>query len=223
MKETVLVIAPHPDDETLGCGGTLLKHQSLGDRLYWLIVTQMNPADGFSAEKIANRKKEIDVVANKYSFCSVYRLNLPATGIDCVPKAQLIKKIGGVLGAVKPSILYLPHSGDAHSDHRHIAEASLACLKWFRYGSIRRALSYETLSETHFKPIAYAKAFTPNVYRDIAPFLNRKIEIMKVYRGELRAFPFPRSVKAIRALAALRGSECGYKAAESFMLLKERG
>lgn len=219
----VLVLAPHADDETLGCGGTLLWHRSRGDELHWLLATEMKEDRGFSRQRIAEREKEIREVARGYSFKTVHRLGWPAAAVEDVPKAERIRRIGEMIKKIKPEILYLPHAGDAHGDHEALAEAALACLKWFRYGSVRRALAYETLSETNFQTNRKKKAFMPNVYRDITSFLDKKITIMKIYKGELKAFPFPRSVRTIRALATLRGSESGCRAAESFMLLKEIG
>jgi LmbE family N-acetylglucosaminyl deacetylase len=221
MTERVLVVAPHPDDETLGCGGTLLRMASEGAQIAWLIVTCMTEGDGYSAERIAERKREIVKVREAYSFCEVYPLDLPARRLDTYPVAELVARFGEVFKAFQPSEVFLPHRQDVHTDHRSVFDAGSACAKWFRYDSVRRVLAYETLSETDFALDAQSP-FAPNFFVDITDFLDRKLEIMAVYQSEMSEFPFPRSVEAIRALATLRGASSGFRAAEGFQLLRER-
>jgi LmbE family N-acetylglucosaminyl deacetylase len=218
----ILVIAPHPDDETLGCGGTLLRHAADGHELHWLIVTKMTTAKGFTEEQIRAREGEIKKIEQLYRFSSVHQLGLPTTRLDTVGAAELIDQVGKVIKAVAPEILYLPHRGDAHSDHHAVFDAGAACTKWFRYPTIKRVLSYETLSETDFALDPGAAAFRPNVFLDVTAHLDTKIKAMMIYASEHKDFPFPRSEKAIRALAAVRGASSGFEAAEAFMLLRER-
>ena len=218
----ILVIAPHPDDETLGCGGAILKHKSKGDKIHWLIVTAMTEDIGYSPEKIMQRSNEIQKVSKAYGFSSVHQCGFSATMLNVIPLAEIVPKIGAVIKKVKPNIVYLPFWGDVHTDHRIVFGAVSSCLKWFRYPSVKRVLAYETLSETDSTINPDINAFRPNVFIDITSFLENKIDIMKMYRSELGVFPFPRSEEAIRSLAALRGTNAGFKAAEAFMLLKER-
>jgi LmbE family N-acetylglucosaminyl deacetylase len=219
--KNVLIIAPHPDDETLGCGGTLLRHKFQGDAIHWLIVTGMTEEFGFSANQISLRDAEIENVAQRYGFTSVHNLRLPTTRLDASPLGDLIAKISGVVRLVQPEVVYLPYRGDVHSDHKCVFDAAAPCTKWFRYGFIKRVLAYETQSETDFDINPDSRGFRPNVFINIETNLEDKIRIMKLYTGETGKFPFPRSEEALRALAALRGSAAGYKAAEAFMLLKE--
>ena len=217
----VIVIAPHPDDETLGCGGTLLKHQVQGDELYWLIVTAMRAQDGYSNAAIVQRNKEIQHVTQSYPFKEVFKLDFPAAHLDSLPLAKLVGAISDVFTKCQPNTVYLPFPGDVHSDHKCVFDAALACTKWFRYPAVKRILAYETLSETEFGLDPTTAAFRPNVFVDISSQLDQKIAIMNIYASELSKFPFPRSEEALRALAKLRGSTAGCAAAESFMLLKE--
>ncbi|NLE27647.1 MAG: PIG-L family deacetylase, partial [Clostridiaceae bacterium] len=113
-----LVIAPHPDDETLGCGGTLLKHKASGDESHWLIVTGIDEATGFSAERVSARNHEIKTVSAIYGFDSVVNLNLPTTKLDILSMQQLVEMIGDVILKIKPEILYVPFPGDIHTDHK---------------------------------------------------------------------------------------------------------
>lgn len=217
----VLVVAVHPDDETLGCGGTLLKHKKSGDKIFWLIVTSMKSKNGFSQERIRCRDREITKVAGLYGFDGVYRLDLPAVELDRISRDALIKSIGAVFHKVKPNTVYLPFMGDAHSDHRVVFDAAYSCTKVFRYPSIKKVLMMETISETEFAPCTSKNSFRPNYFSDITKFLRKKIGIMKVFKGEMGKHPFPRSAKNIESLATFRGGVSGCAYAEAFMLLKE--
>lgn len=224
--KNVLVVATHPDDETLGVGGTLLKHLSNGDKVHCIFCTEITIDDGYSQETIKNRQEEIKQVSDAYNFSSVHFLGLKTTKVDTYTKSDLIEKFSKIFNAIQPNIIYLPFMYDVHSDHRIIFEAAFSCTKSFRYPSIERILMMETLSETEFAPNIATQSFIPNVFVDITDFIEKKCEIMKIYKSEISAAPFPRSLENIKALAILRGCTLGggegIKYAESFMLLKER-
>ena len=217
----VLVIAPHADDETLGCGGTLLRHRASGDVLHWVLVTGMSVEAGWPAEQIATRAAEIKTVAAMFGFSSTFQLALPPSGLDTLPLSSVIEPIKKAIVATEPDVVYLPFSGDAHGDHRVVFSAATACVKRFRARSVRRILAYETLSETEFGIDQSLAPFRPNVFMNIESWIEQKVEIMRTFASEIGAFPFPRSGEVIRALAAYRGAAAGCKAAESFMLLKD--
>lgn len=214
---TVLVVAVHPDDETLGCGGTLLKHRANADKIHWLICTQTNPNEEF----YQIRKKEIKKVSLMYDFSSVHKLKLNSMEVDKYSMSELISKLSKIINKIRPNIIYLPFKADVHSDHRKIFEASYSCTKSFRYPFIKKVYMMETLSETEFAPSTKEDSFIPNVFVDISNYMEQKIEIMKIYKSEISNHPFPRSEINIRALGTYRGSICGCQYAESFMLLKE--
>ncbi len=216
----VLVVAPHPDDETLGCGGTLLRHASRGDSVHWLIVSEMDPTC-FSAERIDRRSREIDQVASAYGFASTTCLRFPASKLDEVPCNEMVASISAVFNRLQPEIIYLPFPGDAHTDHHAVYSASVVATKWFRYPFVKRVLACEILSETDFGLAPDGLAFRPNSYVNISAWLDEKIAIMRLYEGEIGEHPFPRSDLAMRALANLRGAQSGLVAAEAFMVLKE--
>lgn len=216
----VIIVTPHPDDETLGCGGTILRHKSTGDKIYWLILTKMgNEYDIISRNR---RNEEISRVEKKYQFENVVQLPFDAGYLDTFPLAEVISKISEVFAEFEPNIVYLPYRSDIHSDHRVVFDATVACTKWFRHPYVNKVLVYETLSETDFTINPDSNHFRPNVYVDITAFLEEKLEIMNIYESEVNDHPFPRSDKTIKSLAYLRGAAAGYEAAESFMLLKER-
>jgi len=217
----ILAIAPHPDDETLGCGGTLFKHKADGDEIYWLIVTGISVDTGWSNDAVIKRDNQINAVSKKYGFSDVYNLRLPTTKMDTLPVSDLIGEISNVYKKVEPDIIYMPFACDVHTDHQIIAKALQSTLKWFRYPHIKKVYMYETPSETEFNFVE-KRAFRPNVFVNISLYIDDKIETMKIYDGEMGDFPFPRSEKAIRSLATLRGSQSGFESAEAFELVYER-
>lgn len=168
MKDKIIVVSPHPDDETLGCGGTLLKHKAQGDTIIWLNVTNMSRELGFSEQRIEQRKEEMKKVANLYGFDEVYDLALPTMKLDTLPMAHIVDLIGEVIRKSQPTIIYLPYPGDVHTDHRIVFDAAVSCTKWFRYPSIRRILVYETLSETDFGINPDHRGFRPNVFINVS-------------------------------------------------------
>jgi len=215
----ILVVSPHPDDEVLGCGGTLLRARAKGAELHWLVMTRMGP--DYGAARIAERETEMAKVVEAFGFASVSRLDHPAASLDAVALSGLVGEIGDAVKRHQPDVLYLPFPGDSHSDHRATYLATSACTKWFRYPSIRRVLAYETLSETDMALPVDGTVFRPTVFVDISGYLEAKIEAMRLYGAELGQPPFPRSEAVLRAQATLRGAQCGCGAAEAFMLLKE--
>jgi LmbE family N-acetylglucosaminyl deacetylase len=217
---TILVIAPHPDDETLGCGGTLLKLSRSGIDVHWLIVTSMTP-DMFTPARIASRDAEILAVGKAYGFSSLHRLDLPTTKLDTLPLGQIVGAAEAVFKAVKPAMIFLPYAGDAHSDHAVTFKACAALTKSFRHPELKRVLIYETLSETDFGIDPDDHGFRPNSFSDISGRVDEKIEIMSLYQGEMGQHPFPRSNETIRALATVRGAVAGTPAAEGFIAIKE--
>jgi len=217
MKNKVLIVAVHPDDETLGCCGALLKHKANGDEIHWLICTTIDKNHSY----YETREKEIEEVSKLYNFDSLHNLRLKTMQVDEYSMSELVERISKVINEIQPNIIYLPFKGDVHSDHRAIFEASYSCTKSFRYQFIKKIYMIETLSETEFAPSMKEDSFVPNVFVDISEFFEKKIEIMKVFKSEMAEHPFPRSERNLRALATLRGATCGCWFAESFMLLKE--
>ena len=114
----VLAIAPHPDDETLGCGGTLLKHKAKGDEIHWLILTNISNEHGWQQEQVNSRQQEIENVTKDYVFSSVHKLNYPTMKLDNFPILDLIDKISTVIKKIQPNIIYLNNRSDVHTDHQ---------------------------------------------------------------------------------------------------------
>jgi LmbE family N-acetylglucosaminyl deacetylase len=217
----IVVVAPHADDETFGCGGTLLKHKYAGDEINWLIFTRLDEKSGFSQEHIASRRQAVEEVRREFGFRDVAEFAFPSIYVDTYAMGELVATVSKYITRVEAEVLYVPYPGDIHSDHAVTFDAVAACTKWFRYPSVKRVLAYETLSETDFAINPDANGFRPNTFVDITPYLERKVELTKIYASEMGSFPFPRSEKALRALAAVRGIAVGCEAAEAFMLLRE--
>lgn len=219
MKK-VVVVSAHPDDEVLGAGGAILKHKAQGDEIYWLIVTNIFEEYGFSKSRVDTRQVEINEVAEQLGIKKIFKLDYPTMTLSSSSLIRLVPDISAVFQEVEPEIIYCLNRSDAHSDHRIIFDAVMACTKSFRYPYIKTVLMYECLSETEFAPMLPEKAFLPNYFIDISEFLPLKLEIMKIYDSELGEHPFPRSLENIIALAHFRGASVGVKYAEAFQLVK---
>lgn len=220
MKK-VLVISVHPDDETLGCGGTLLKHKDNNDEIYWLIITKANEKLGFSKQFLENREKQINSISEIYGFKDVYKLGFLTTKLHTIDFSELIHSISKVINEIKPGMIYMNNRSDIHTDHQVAAKAIMSCTKSFRYPFIKKILMYECLSETDIAPSLPENLFIPNVYSDITEYIDKKLEIMSIYESEVQQMPLPRSLDNIKALARYRGASCGVNYAEAFMLIRE--
>jgi LmbE family N-acetylglucosaminyl deacetylase len=216
-----LIVAPHPDDEVLGAGGTLLRRKAEGGITAWLIVTEMTEAGGWGKTDVERREQEIGKIRGHFAFDEVFNLRLPSAMLDTLPVGDIVRKISQVISSYGPEEIFVPNLGDVHSDHGVVFRAVASCTKAFRQPSIKRILSYEVLSETDFG-LERASAFVPNVFVDISAFLEAKVKAMELYSSETGVFPFPRSREAIEALARVRGAAAGFGAAEAFQLLRER-
>jgi LmbE family N-acetylglucosaminyl deacetylase len=217
--KNVLIISAHPDDETLGCGGTILKHRENEDNVFWLILTKANQNIS-PIKNIVNIQKEyIQNIAKAYGFSKTFQMDFLTTTLDTIPLGKLISSISKVISEVQPNIVYLPNRSDIHSDHQTAFKAAISCTKNFRFPFIQRILMYETLSETEFAPVLPESYFLPNYFVDITSYLNKKLEIMQLFTTEKMEELYPRSITTIKALARYRGSRIGTKYAEAFMLL----
>ncbi len=223
MKK-ILFISVHPDDETLGCGGSILKHKKIGDNISWMIITAptLNHPYNFTNEFIKEREVLVNNVAQKYEFDNIYNLNFPTQLLDEINFRDLIISIDQVINELKPNVVYFVNRSDIHSDHRVAFSAIFSCTKNFRKPFIEKILVYETLSETEFAPAFVENVFIPNLFIDISEFMDKKIEIMSMFESEVMPDNLPRSINAIKSLAGYRGSRIGVQYAEAFMLLFEK-
>lgn len=220
----VLFIAVHPDDETLGCGGTILKHKAQGDDIYWMTVTNATKDHPFhfKEEFVKMRDKLVDTIAEAYGFDETIKLDLPTQMLHTIDMKDFVVAVDEAIKRIRPNIVYMPFRDDVHSDHRIAFDAIYSCTKSFRKPYIEQIYMIEALSETEFSPAIPSTSFVPNVYVDITEYVVRKMEIMSMYSGEVMSEPYPRSLSSIKALARVRGSRAGVMYAEAFMLLYEK-
>ena len=215
MKKKILVIAPHPDDEVLGVGGTIKKRVNEGHEAHLCIVTVAYTPD-WSEDFLKKREEEINKASKTLGFTSVSLLKLPTVKLDTLPQKELNAKIGEVIKKIQPDTVYIPFYGDVNNDHQLVCAASLVVTRPLPGNLVKEVLMYETLSETEYG----LTPFVPHIYENIETTLAAKIEAMKCYSSELKEFPHPRSLEAIEALAKKRGSEVGVRAAEAFAVVR---
>lgn len=215
----IAVISPHPDDETLGAGGFLLKHRKEGNQIYWINMTDVNENQGWDSSFIKYRKRQIEQICEFYKFDKFYNLKYPPCTLENVNKHELLSGYGKCIQEIQPDCIVLPNPQDAHSDHLITYEVGMSCSKIFRYPYIKKILTMEILSETDFSK--NAEAFAPNYFVDISEYIEDKIAALKIYDTELGKAPFPRNIEAVRALALLRGGMSGSHYAEAFKIIKE--
>ncbi len=216
----ILVIAPHADDEILGCGGTMIKNIKEGNEVYVCIITKgYSPL--YSAERIELNRKDTIACHKAIGVKKTFYLDLPATQLETVPRSELNGKIMEVIRKLIPDEVYIPHWGDMQKDHRMVAEACMVALRPKYMPQVKRIYSYETMSETAWNAPNIQNEFIPNVYVDVSETLEDKKKALSYYKLQVGKFPDARSLESIDALARYRGTIANMIAAEAFMLIRE--
>lgn len=216
----ILVIAPHMDDEVLGCGGTIVRHTDKGDEVSVCVVANRAYHHEYDPARIAEEKEDCRGAQRVLGYRELLFLDMPDERLDAC-QVDLIVPIEKVVNRLRPEVVYLPHRGDLNQDHRAVFEAvRVACRPYaaHRVGTLR---AFEVPSSSDQVPSISEWPFCPTVYVNIAEVLDRKIQAMTCYRSETRAFPNPRSAEGLAIHAKKRGMEVGMNAAEAFMLLRE--
>lgn len=217
---TVLVIAPHPDDEILGCGGIMAKRAESGDDV-WVCVMSEGKSPMYSKEFIKEEFREMQIAHSNVGVGHFIRMELPTAMLDTIPQYKLNGILTDIVDTVQPDEVFIPHRGDMHRDHQIVADAAMVAVRPNRSHKVKRVLAYEVLSETGWNIPNTQNAFIPNVYEDITKQINFKLMAMEGYRSQLREYPAARSLEGIKALAVHRGVTVGVKYAEAFMLIRE--
>jgi len=226
-KHKVLVVAAHPDDEVLGCGGTINNHVKKGDDVSILILGEGITSRG--AGKSRNTEKELGVLkeqcAKAAKFLGVKKIcfaDFPDNSFDAVPLLTVVKVVENIKKQIAPSIIYTHYEGDLNIDHRITFQAVMTACRPLREETVKKIYSFEVLSSTEWGR-APVGVFNPDVYRDITPYIKNKIKAFSVYKGEVKKWPHPRSVEGVDVLARKRGSESGLEYAEAFRLVRDIG
>lgn len=221
--EAVLVVAAHPDDEILGCGGAIAWHAARGDHVQVAILaeglTSRDPerapdrhAKGFEQLRAAARKANEIAGAADVTF-----FEYPDNRMDGVERLDVTKTVEGLVAAHRPSVVYTHHAGDVNVDHRRIQDAVIAACRPLPGATVRTLLFFEVASSTEWQPPAARAPFAPNWYLDISDVLDRKLSALSAYASEMRDWPHPRSIRAVEHLARWRGATIGVEAAEAFV------
>ncbi len=215
----IVVVSPHPDDESLGAGGFIIKHKKAGDQVFWINITDVEENQGWDNSFVKRRRQQIEQVCVYYKFDGFYNLKFQPATLENVDKGSIISAFGKCIQEIEPNWIVLPNPGDAHTDHLVTYEAGMSCTKVFRYPSVKKVMTMEIISETDFSKSG--EAFSPNYFVDISDCLEDKMNALQIYDTELGEPPFPRSLEAVKALALLRGGVSGCKYAEAFKIIKE--
>jgi LmbE family N-acetylglucosaminyl deacetylase len=222
---TVLVVAAHPDDETLGCGGTIAKLARDGANVCVAILGEGitsrydDPARVDPSEIVdlqAQSSEALDLLGVSEAFMS----GLPDNRFDTVPLLEVVKILEDLIDRLEPEAIYTQHGGDLNVDHDVTFRATLTAARPLPESPVRRIYAYEVPSSTEWGPYRGSRAFRPNVFVDISDTLDVKLAAMERYQSETRPFPHPRSPEGIRSLATWRGVTAGLAAAEAFELIR---
>lgn len=216
----VLIIAPHPDDEILGAGGTIAKYASLGHEVYVCVVTR-GKLPLFAPEGVKQVRNECEYADGLLGVKKTFFLDFPAAMLEEVPRYKLNDEIAKIIQTVKPDEVYLPHRGDMQLDHKMIVDAAMVGLRPRYKHVVRRIYAYETLSETGWDIPNTVNEFIPTVYNDISSYLDKKVEALESFKSQMAEFPNARSLQAVKALAMYRGATVNVAAAEAFSLIRE--
>lgn len=224
MNDTILVVAAHPDDEILGCGGTMARHARAGDAVHVVIM----------AEGITSRDRSRDIEAHRNELhrladtarqanrllgaASVTLHSLPDNRMDSVDRLDVTKLVEAELARLQPTVVYTHHAGDLNIDHRVVHDSVVTACRPLPESSVRTLAFFEVPSSTEWQPPASGPAFAPNWFIDIDDTLEAKLDALRVYGSEMRPWPHPRSLEAAAHLARWRGASSGVPAAEAFML-----
>ena len=223
MSEKILVIAPHCDDEILGCGGVMAKYIDDGIPVYVAIVTNGNlgAPEIFPKEGTDRVRSEALKSHDLLGVTETFFLDFPAPRLDSIPSYKLSIEINKLLKNLGITTLYIPHRGDIHKDHRITYEAALVASRPINGCKVIKIYAYETLSETEWAAPFGDDVFIPTVFEDIGDYIDEKLKAFKCFETQLKEFPHSRSLKGIEILSNIRGATIGVSNAEAFMLVRE--
>lgn len=215
----ILVIAPHMDDEVLGCGGVICKHVASGDDVDVIFVAHRIYAHAYDAEKNETEKSHALKAKRILGYRDAIFLDMNDERLDGSVQ-DVVVALEKHVNILKPDIVYIPFRGDNHQDHRAVFDAARVVLRPSATAFIKNIYMYEVPSSTEQSPAMIENAFLPVHYADIKPYVDKKIEALLCYETEKRDFPNPRSHEAIRLVAGKRGTESGFVSAEAFMIIR---
>jgi LmbE family N-acetylglucosaminyl deacetylase len=222
LGKKILVVAAHPDDEILGCGGSIIKLQKKNKSIYTVFLS-----NGVSSRNLKNKNKEIlrrksaAIKCNKYIKSKIIDFfDYPDNKFDTVPFLNIVKDLEKVIEKHKPDCIFTHSDSDLNIDHKITLAAVVTACRPYAYKFIKTILSFEVPSSTESNFLKKHKKFQPNYFIDISNTIKKKIKAIKIYKDELRKFPHPRSIKYIKSLSEVRGGSAGVKSAEAFEVVR---
>jgi N-acetylglucosamine malate deacetylase 1 len=217
---TILVVFAHPDDEVIGCAGTIARHIKNGDKVYFLCMTNgVDSRADVTNENVRVRGASLRNSANILGVSSVCHLDFPDNQMDITPLLDIVKSIELTLSEINPNIVYTHHVGDLNIDHQITHRAVMTACRPVPKSAIKEIYAFEVLSSTEWQTPGL-NSFNPNVFINISDYIKIKKKVLKIYGGEMSQTPHARSVDNILRLNALRGNSVGYDYAESYMALR---
>ena len=217
MAENIVVIVGHPDDEVLGCGGTIVKHVESGDHVSVIVLADGESARDDNEHMKDTRNDELYSAAKVLGMKDVFSLGYPDQRMDTISFLDIVQSVEKILNKIQPDIVYTHHGGDLNMDHRITHQAVMTACRPLPHSVLKGVYTFETVSSTEWASSVESQ-FRPSKICDITAQLDRKIEALKCYKRELREFPHPRSVEGIVILAKNRGAQFGLEAAEAFVV-----
>lgn len=222
MNKRILVVAPHPDDETLGAGGTIAKFVEQGHQVSLLVVSGHLPPV-YSREDYEVTVREAEKAFAVLGVARSQFLEIPATMVGEQPVGVLNGQVAGMIKEIEPQIVLCPFP-DRHVDHRVVFESVMVATRPVAAGrSIELLAAYETLSETHWNAPHMEPNFVPNWIVDISAQIDRKLDALACYESQIPPFPGARSLEAVKALAIFRGTQTGFSFGEAFQIIRMVG
>lgn len=222
--ETVLVVAAHPDDEALGCGGTIARWAQDGVAAHLAFIADGIGArnDHSAAEQAAlqSRRASAESAAGILGATSVHFDDLPDNQLDSVPLLEITQRVEALIESHRPDTVVTHHAGDLNIDHRRVHQAVMTACRPQRDHPVRTILCFEVASSTEWQPPGSGAPFEPGWFVDISATLPRKLAALDAYAAEMRDWPHPRSREGVEHLARWRGATVGCDAAEAFMLAR---
>jgi LmbE family N-acetylglucosaminyl deacetylase len=222
---TILVLAAHPDDEVLGCGGTIARYALDGHDVHIAILgegitSRFSDQDQVEPTELDTLHDHSRHVSDFLGARSLSLFGLPDNRFDTIPMLDVVKIIERLISELNPEIVYTQHGGDLNVDHAVLYRATLTATRPIAGDVVREVYAYEVASSTEWAFQQFSPKFSPNVFQDITATIDRKIEAMQLYETEVRPFPHPRSPEALRACSRRWGTVIGVEAAEAFQLVR---
>lgn len=222
MNKTVLVVAAHPDDEVLGCGGTIARHAAEGCRVYVVFL-----ADGEGARKNAVPEAAAEREGSAATALQILGarppifLGLEDNRLDAYPLLEIVQLVEKVVADLKPDIVYTHHGGDLNIDHELTHRAVMTACRPLPGSAASEIYTFEVVSSTEWGSPG-VHHFAPQMYVDISSYMAQKTLAMEAYLEEMRTTPHARSFENVAALASYRGASVGVALAEAFMVMRIR-